>query len=41
MRIGRAPNLKLMLDANKDIKAALDNKPEVRALLEREDWPSR
>ena len=34
MRIGRAPNLRLMLDANKEIKAALDKKQEVRALLE-------
>jgi len=34
MRIGRAPNLRLMLDGNKEIKAALDKKQEVRALLE-------
>jgi len=34
IRIGRAPDLRLMLDANKELKAALDKKSQVRELLE-------
>ena len=34
IRIGRAPDLRLMLDANKELKAALDKKSHVRELLE-------
>jgi len=34
IRIGRAPDLRLMLNANKELKAALDKKSHVRELLE-------
>ena len=34
MKIGRAPDLRLMLNQHKELKAALDKKAEVRAILE-------
>ena len=33
-RLGRAPELRKMLDQNKELKAALDKKSEVREILE-------